>query len=150
MERRLYRSRKNRIVAGVAGGIGEYFDMDPVFIRVVFVLATLAGAWGLLAYVILWVVVPKENLAFETGAQTTQGEIPMSENDNDRRTSSRKHGSGMVGGITLIVLGALFLANNYMPDFDFSNTWPLILVAVGTGLILKSTRRGERGDGHEG
>ena len=59
MERRLYRSRKNKIIAGVAGGLGEYFDIDPVFVRVIFVVATLAGASGLLAYIILWIVVPQ-------------------------------------------------------------------------------------------
>ena len=44
----------------------------------------------------------------------------------------------IMGGVMLIVLGGLFLANNLIPHFDFSDYWPLILVAIGIGLIWKS------------
>jgi len=151
MERRLYRSRKNRIVAGVAGGLGEYFDIDPVFVRVIFVVATLAGASGLLAYVILWIVVPKERLIIPTiDTPTEGGEKMQEENKNYENRYHKRHGS-VIGGIVLVVIGGLFLADNYLPRFSFSDTWPLILVAVGIGLIMNSVRRdGEKGGGHEG
>ena len=149
MERRLYRSRKNRIVAGVAGGLGEYFDIDPVFVRVIFVLATLAGASGLLAYLILWIVVPNQKFDFELKAQAAEGESVMDVKDVNREYSARKRHGGFVGGTVLIVLGALFLANNYLPHFDFSDTWPLILVAIGAAMILNSVRRDEKGETHE-
>jgi phage shock protein PspC (stress-responsive transcriptional regulator) len=157
MERRLYRSRKNRVFAGVAGGLGEYFDIDPVFVRVIFVVATLAGASGLLAYIILWIVVPKERLPFETTASTTEGATNMSEESSGVKKSPpyyygrRKHDGSVMGGLILIVIGGLFLADNYLPHFSFSDTWPLILVAIGVGLILNSVRRAEdRGGSHEG
>lgn len=149
MERRLYRSRKNRIVAGVAGGLGEYFDIDPVFVRVIFVLATLAGAWGVLAYIILWIVVPNARFDFELKPQTAEGEIVMDEKDPVRQYAERKQRSSRLGGTVLIVLGILFLANNYLPHFDFSNTWPLILIAIGAALILNSVRRDDKEDTHE-
>ncbi len=149
MERRLYRSRKNRVVAGVAGGIGEYFDIDPVFIRVIFVLATLAGASGLLAYIVLWIVVPNQRFDFESKAQTAEGESVMDEKKVGREYEYRKRNGSLTGGIVLIVLGALFLANNYLPHFDFSATWPLILVAIGVALILKSAHKEEKGESHE-
>ncbi len=149
MERRLYRSRKNRIVAGVAGGLGEYFDIDPVFVRVIFVLATLAGAWGLLAYIILWIVVPNESFVFETSTKTEEGETVMQEKKIDHGYEYRRRHGSLVGGTVLIVLGALFLANNYLPHFDFSDTWPLILVAIGASLILNSMHKGEKGESHE-
>jgi phage shock protein C len=62
--RRLYRSRINRKLAGVCGGIGEYFEVDPVLIRLLWILFTLAAGGGLLAYLIAWLVVPErpENL----------------------------------------------------------------------------------------
>ncbi len=157
MEHRLYRSRKNRVFAGVAGGLGEYFDIDPVFIRVIFVVATLAGASGLLAYIILWIVVPKERLIFETNASTTEGASNMSEGSSEQGKYSNhdyrhhKHNGGVIGGLILIVIGGLFLADNYLPHFSFGDTWPLILVAVGIGLILNSTHRVEdHGGSHEG
>ena len=156
MERRLYRSRKNRVFAGVAGGLGEYFDIDPVFIRVIFVVATLAGASGLLAYIILWIVVPKERLIFEPTTSTTEGVTNMSEGHSGEKQASgydyrhHKHNGSVTGGLILIVIGGLFLADNYLPHFSFSDTWPLILVAVGVGLILNSIRRAEdRGGSHE-
>ena len=61
-----------------------------------------------------------------------------------------KHNGGFTGGLILIVIGGLFLADNYLPHFSFSDTWPLILVAIGIGLILNSVRRHEdHGGSHE-
>lgn len=58
--KRLYRSRTNRQIAGVCGGLGEYFGIDPTLIRVLFVLAFLVAGQGLLLYIILWLVMPEE------------------------------------------------------------------------------------------
>jgi len=57
--KRLYRSRKDRIIAGVCGGIGEYFEIDPTLIRLVWLLLGLTGA-GIVAYIVAWVVIPEE------------------------------------------------------------------------------------------
>ncbi|MGO9480733.1 MAG: LiaI-LiaF-like domain-containing protein [Candidatus Kryptoniota bacterium] len=49
-----------------------------------------------------------------------------------------------------MVLGGLFLADNYLPHFSFSDTWPLVLIAIGIGLILNSVRKEEeKGESHE-
>ena len=59
MTKRLYRSTENRMVAGVCGGIAEYFNVDPVLIRIAFVILLLPGGLpGILPYLILWLVVP--------------------------------------------------------------------------------------------
>ncbi|MGI5836942.1 MAG: PspC domain-containing protein [Chloroflexota bacterium] len=61
--KRLYRSRDQRMIAGVAGGIAEYFDVDPTLVRIIFVLLALPGFFpGLLFYLILWVIIPPEPL----------------------------------------------------------------------------------------
>ncbi len=60
MAKRLYKSTKDRMIAGVCGGLAEYFDIDPVIVRIVFVVFALAGGPGLLAYIILWIIVPKD------------------------------------------------------------------------------------------
>jgi phage shock protein PspC (stress-responsive transcriptional regulator) len=57
--KRLYRSRKDRIVAGVCGGIGEYFSIDPNIIRILWVLFGLTGT-GIIAYILAWVIIPEE------------------------------------------------------------------------------------------
>lgn len=58
--RKLYRSRKERMIAGVCGGLGEYFGIDPTLVRLLFVIGTLFGGPGLLAYLIMLIVVPEE------------------------------------------------------------------------------------------
>ncbi len=58
--RRLYRSRTQRMIGGVCGGLGEYFDIDPTIVRLLFVVTALAGGPGLLAYIIMLIVVPNE------------------------------------------------------------------------------------------
>ena len=60
MTKRLYRSRTERMVAGVCGGLAEYFDIDPTIVRLVFVLLALAGGPGLLIYIVMAIVVPEE------------------------------------------------------------------------------------------
>ena len=55
--RRLYRSRRNRVIAGVCGGIGEYFNIDPIIVRI---LAIILPGFGLFAYIVCAVVVPEE------------------------------------------------------------------------------------------
>ena len=59
--KRLYRSRTNHVIAGVCGGLGAYFSVDPVIIRIAWVLGTLATAGtGVLAYLAFWIFVPEE------------------------------------------------------------------------------------------
>ncbi len=56
----LTRSKANRIIAGVCGGLGEYFQIDPVIFRLGFIVAVLALGMGILLYIILWISVPSE------------------------------------------------------------------------------------------
>jgi phage shock protein C len=58
MSKRLYRSRDDKIIAGVCGGLAEYFGVDPVLVRVIVVIITLMGGSGVLAYLLLWLLVP--------------------------------------------------------------------------------------------
>ena len=58
--KRLYRSRSDRKIAGVCGGMAHYFGIDPVIPRIVWLALILAAGTGLLAYVICWVVIPIE------------------------------------------------------------------------------------------
>ena len=58
---RLYRSETNRVIAGVCGGLGEYFNIDPIIIRIIFILITIFGGSGILIYIILWLVIPSES-----------------------------------------------------------------------------------------
>lgn len=57
--KRLYRSRTNKVIAGVCGGLAEYFKIDPVIPRVIFLLIALPGGISILVYFIFWIVMPK-------------------------------------------------------------------------------------------
>jgi len=58
--KRLYRSNKNKVIAGVCGGIGEYLGIDPVIIRLLWVVFALAYGSGILAYLIAWLIIPRK------------------------------------------------------------------------------------------
>ena len=58
--KKLWRSRKDRKIAGICGGLGVYFAVDPVWIRILFILFFLLGGTALIAYILLWIVIPLE------------------------------------------------------------------------------------------
>ena len=58
--KRLYRSKRDRVLAGVCAGIGEYFDVDPVLVRVLWVIFSLLYGAGILAYIIAWIIIPEK------------------------------------------------------------------------------------------
>jgi len=60
MEKKLYRSKDERMIWGICGGLAKYFNVDPTIVRVVAVLTIVFGGWGILAYIILRFVVPLE------------------------------------------------------------------------------------------
>ena len=140
--KKLYRSRKDKMIAGVAGGLAEYFDLDVVLFRLMFVLLVLFGGGGVLAYVILWIVAPQEPLVT---VFTDQGTAPNQDSgtqpeaadtvSESKSTPSAGSNASLFAGITLIVIGLLFLANRMLPWFRFEEFWPLILI-IGGVLIL--------------
>jgi len=69
--KRVYRSRTDRKIAGVCGGLGAYFDIDPVIFRLLWVAIALVGGVGLLAYVICWIVIPLAPAGARTPSPST-------------------------------------------------------------------------------
>jgi len=62
-EKRVYRSRTDRVLGGVCAGLGKYFGLDPVLLRVIWAIAFFVGGAGLLAYIIAWIIIPEEPAA---------------------------------------------------------------------------------------
>jgi len=151
--KKLYRSRRDKVIGGVAGGLAEYFEVDVVIFRLLFVLLALMGGGGIIGYLILMVVVPKEPYFTpyaETapGGQPNPGAQPNPENAQQPRPgeqntanstpeheSDRKSNTGMVAGVILIVLGLVFLANHMVPWFRLHDFWPLLLIIAGIFII---------------
>ena len=62
-QKRLHLSKTDRKIAGVCGGLGEYFDVDPVLFRVIFIVLAFVGGLGILLYIVLWLVMPQDTTA---------------------------------------------------------------------------------------
>jgi phage shock protein C len=60
--KKLYRSTKNRVLGGVCGGLGEYFDIDPSLVRLLWLVIVFMGGGGVLIYIILWIILPEEGI----------------------------------------------------------------------------------------
>ena len=59
MSKKLYRSSTNKMIAGVCGGLAEHFDMDPTIVRLIWVVAVFGAGFGVLAYLVAWIIVPQ-------------------------------------------------------------------------------------------
>lgn len=166
MEKRLHRSSRDRMLAGVCGGLGEYFDIDPVLVRIIFLVLVLLHGFGIIAYIILWILMPKESEVGAPPSATIRSNIESMGEDvrsTFQRTSpgpgqpssppasgappppvARRDASGAyVLGIILVILGVILLLDNLnlLWWFRFDQYWPLILVAIGIALLLGRRRR---------
>ncbi len=123
--KKLYRNTYDKVIGGVAGGLAEYFDVDVIIFRLLFVLLVLFGGGGLLAYIIMWIVVPAKPIPFRSGAQASPepGGDAGGAADSERATSPASSAkapsnTSLVAGIILILVGVLFLANRMLPWFE--------------------------------
>ena len=115
--RRYYRSDDDRLVAGVAGGLAEHLGIQPLLVRVAFVLLTIAGGSGLLMYAAFWAFVPQR-----PGEPTGQG---------------RRIELGALVGFLCLGIVAAWLANRIGLGVGPSTSWPVFVAAAGGGLIWR-------------
>lgn len=149
MYKKLYRSVTDKMLGGVCGGLAEYFAIDPVIVRLIFVLAVIFGGSGILAYIILWIIIPQKpfiitpfNSNPPSGSSQPSEEEKKSENTefnmsalNLNKTQSNR---SIYAGAFLILLGGIFLLDNFVPHFHFGDFWPLILIGLGFAIILNA------------
>lgn len=122
---RLTRSTTDKVVGGVAGGLGRYFGVDSVWFRLGFVVFTLAGGSGILAYLIAWVVIPEGDGDESVPTQTARPLGPQ---------------GSIIAGIVLVGIGLVLLLNQFVPWFD-KLMWPMAVVVGGLALIVIGMRR---------
>ena len=163
MNRRLYRSRTDTVLGGVAAGLATYLNTDPALVRIAWaILVPLTGGAAFLAYIVAWIVVPEEpartaRVVDPVPGSDTEGAVvpdepayaasagePVTEGGwteaqpEPRRSDGR---AGLVVGIGLVLLGIWFLVREYLPPIDSGLIWPVVLIGIG-GLILVTTSRG--------
>jgi len=120
---RLHRCASDCVVFGVCSGIAEYLSVDPSLVRIAFVVATLWGGIGVLAYIVLAIVLPV----------SPEPPAPVTYSGERTRTAT---------GLVLVVLGGLLLAGNmgWAPWLSWSLFWPGLLIVTGLAVLLRNPR----------
>ena len=147
--RKLFRSRKERVIGGVCGGVAEYFNIDPVWVRIAWVLAIFVKGLGLLAYALCWILIPEKewspaeapSAAAPESKDKPEGEAAGAGASEDAGSGSFMGISGSqprtVIGIILIVLGCIFGAVAFVPFLNEHAFWALVLIVLGIVLIAR-------------
>ena len=152
---RLYKSSREKMLFGVAGGLAEYFDVDPVLVRIVFVILAFAGGAGLWIYIALAIIMPKAKPPSNQGAgasgegleggsqETSEAALvtPTPEEEDRRRSVRGRRRKGLA--IALIVIGGVLLLMNLevFSWLDWGTLWPVIPIAIGVGMLYGWSRR---------
>jgi phage shock protein C len=115
MNKRLYRSREQRILGGVCGGIAEYFNVDVTWVRLICLVTAIFGGGGLLFYLIAWIIIP----------------------ENPYQTGKAVDKTNEVLGWGLIILGLLILLPKLFSFVNLKMMWAVVLIGFGIWMLLK-------------
>ena len=134
--KKLTRSTNDKIFSGVLGGIGEYFNINPVFLRIVYALLALGSFFNMTIIYILFTAI-----------------IPLETDLVDEESNFNKVNNNSILGIVLIVLGILLLANNFLPFYfpellstikyyisKLIDFWPLLFIILGIYLLMDKNK----------
>lgn len=147
--KKLRRSLRESVVGGVAGGLGEYFNTDPVIFRILFVVLTFTGGGGLIIYLLMWIFIPKDTMNFNS-QNFNSPYTDASGNINDEfnpvndaagtpysnQTPANRSGNGrLIAGAILVTLGIFFLADEFIPWLSWEYLWPAALIIAGLAII---------------
>lgn len=148
MNKRLYRSESNRILGGVCGGLGEFLGIDPIFIRIFFILWTVLGEFSVLIYLVLWVVVPSFSSS-ETGEKFRSEELGVRIRNvaDEIRSLTHQPSPELItyAGVGLISWGVYYLLRRFgFPWTAWNFTpymWPVFLIIAGVFVLVRATSR---------
>lgn len=128
---------------GVAAGIADYFNIDPVIIRLIFVLLTISGGAGVLLYIVGIFIIPdeseKNNISgtdnIKKRVETVAEEIKNT--SSDQRVAWR---SEQIFGFILVILGFMFLSQMFWPWFNAWRLWPLFIIFIGLIMLIRTKK----------
>ncbi|MFZ1289121.1 MAG: PspC domain-containing protein [Melioribacteraceae bacterium] len=160
MEKKLYRSRTKKVIAGIGGGLGDYIGVDPVIIRILLILFTIFSGFGILVYIILWVVIqeePYDNSIINDGQKNSANNYSDNSEINSNGISQEKNINSqtkitpetsnkgrVIFGAILIGVGLMFLSDRFIPSFDFEVLFMSAIILLGLFLILNSANKTEK------
>jgi phage shock protein C len=137
---KLYRSGSDRMVGGVCGGLGAFLNIDPIFVRLLFIILFF-GNIGFLLYVLLWIIVPEEGKAYEFKIDSVGEKVKYMVDDVQKAVSHPHPQAGLIMGAGLIAIGGfLFLDRldiSWLSWFDMDILWPVLLIVGGIVLLFR-------------
>ncbi|MDQ3099523.1 MAG: PspC domain-containing protein [bacterium] len=143
---KLYRSTTNRVIAGVCAGLADYFDIDPMVVRALFVLAFFMSGAGIVLYIVLWLIIPehpvvdtfsRENLRNTVSEMKAKAIDVVDEFRGTKNDRMETRQSWLA--ILAIAIGIMLLLRNFdlLSIFNFDRLWPLILIVIGFAIMFK-------------
>jgi phage shock protein PspC (stress-responsive transcriptional regulator) len=146
-DRKIFRSIDDYMVAGVCGGLADYFNIDSSLIRIIFVLLALSGGSGVLIYLILWLVVPKEvgvekeinrEEKVKEFAEDVKSKVKTMANEIKTDVKIKKMKKVNILGIILVLVGLMAIWNQLSPmTIQWNFFWPGLLILIGILVMFK-------------
>lgn len=146
-DKKIFRSIDDYMIAGVSGGLAKYFNIDSTLVRIIFVLLALGGGCGVLVYLILWLVIPKEKgieKEIDRGekvqefAKDVKNRAKSMAKEIKLDTKVGKTGRINVLGIMLILVGLVAIWNQISPmTIQWNFFWPGLLILTGILLMFR-------------
>ncbi len=112
------------MIAGVCGGLAEYFETDPTLVRIIFVFLGLMGATGLFLYLIIWFILDNKE-------RSEHGHEELAHSGHKHPLEIRS-----LLGFFVILIGVLFLVENFFPGYGIEKFWPIFLIFFGVLIMI--------------
>lgn len=155
--KKLYRSNTNKVFAGVLGGLGHYYDVDPLFLRIAFVILTvISNVFPMFfIYLLLMVLIPKEGGVSDDGKEKIR-EVMKEVKDNaqtvaeemragfDKAKAGHSMGKKSMIGYFLVLIGSFMILKSFVPMhwFSWNIFWSVIVILLGFYVLTNSKRNG--------
>lgn len=141
---KLYRSVSNRMIGGVGGGLGAYLNIDPIFIRLLFILLLFGTEFGFILYLLLWILIPEEGKDYGFKDDSFSDRIKSMGDEVQKAVTEPHPQAGLILGAGLIIIGGIIFLErlnfSWLRWMDFDILWPLILIVGGIVLLIRIRR----------
>jgi len=141
---KLYRSVSNRMIGGVGGGLGAYLNIDPIFIRLLFILLLFGTEFGFILYLLMWILIPEEGKDYGFKDDSFSDRVKSMGDEVQKAVTEPHPQAGLILGAGLIIIGGIIFLErlnfSWLRWMDFDILWPLILIVGGIVLLIRIRR----------
>jgi phage shock protein C len=148
--KKLYRSKTDRIIFGICGGLGEYFEIDPIIFRILFILLIFTGGSGVIIYILLAIIIPGSDGQKLKSAEVKNVIDDAQEKTQDIAAEIKKNSSWIknvknIVGLVIVLIGLNILFEQVfnVDPFSFINwgiIWAVIIILIGVKIIFNNKK----------